>query len=1564
MLISGQEVSMFQQITNIKRALALLLSLCLVLTLLPGTALAAEPQLVDGSYEGSGAGRNGAIVLNVTLQSGAITAIEVLSQQETPRYWEAASQLIDTIVAANSPEVDGISGATLSSNGIKDAVRDALSKADPTIPGEGTEEAPFVITTAVQLRSFAEKVDAGEEAYTAAWVMLGADIDLAGADFNPIGQEGKATANAGKLFAGQFDGMGHSISNLTIQGEYDAETNIGLFSTLADTARVRNVKLENCCIVAAETGSFANIRAGGIAGDTGRTSGSRAAVVDGCSVTGSVTLSNADGQAFAGGILGRAFTKAAVINCVFDVELRSTTQGSWNAAYAGGVVGMNGNNAVLANNVSFGNAYAENLSGSNDAYAGFVAGMLGGKLYNSYALGSAAIAQKNGVVKQYVGALAGQDSYATGGSNYYSSAAALSVKDEEENENVLDARPWYLEDAGGLVSAEAREAADMGTEAFADLLNDNVAGVKEALNEEELALRAWILAEGRVVPSDTVWGEEPPEPAIFASGSGSEEDPWIILTKEQLQAFGVSVTEGESYSGKYVQLGADLELSGDNWEPIGSGSRFDGSFDGAGHSISGLTEGSQSAPLELDAAHARVGLFGWLGEHAVIENLKLTEVSIHTHSAGSVYIGAIAGRMSGSDTEGDYHGARIDNCVVTGEIDHTTEKGTSFLGGVCGHVFKGAIINTWTDVTMRGVEKSGQLVELGGIAGILNRALVANCYTLGVLTGSGYRNVEQDIEGMACVGGVAGVNGGCIVNCYSEGDVCALEYSIDTGVLAGWVTGIAKVYNSWYNASAHMEIDGRTVDPVDPFGEVVSGGVSDEYGFTFPGGLVDKIEGYQPGSQDAARIAEAMNASFASFPIDIETIYGLEADSLRTWTVEENQAVLGTEFGSVHYEQPQIEKDLEEEPEPSLRDGTWYGRSEDKGTVVAITVQDGEIVETLVISGDESGEDYDYALARAKFKATFGDFTDYSQMDLSGFTGSGTAEDPYLIETGDQLRTLAEQIDEDVDFYDLYFKQTRDLDLSDADWFPIGWGIFADADSDGFGQDLVALYPFRGHYDGDNHVITGLHAGTQEAPASGSWMGLFGIIQGDYTTNELPAEGKRATVENVHIENVSFFTENRWRSYVGGLLGNAQGGFTIDNCSLTGSVSARSAEDFAMAGGLSGSLMYGLVMNSRTNVEVSAWSGKNYSYAAGMSALTNRATILNSYTLGDVHADADQTNRAEAGGFIALAGGVCVNCYAMGNVEIVSKYSMYLGGFVGMAASASETRQCYYNTDTDQTVAGKPAEEKHFAGMYVNAAVDEPEQAKTAEEIGSEAFCTLLNGNRLSISKTLAEIGEELGADENGSSQYQSIYYRGDGSDLLEWVVLEDHAGFARPKQPPVNPFEDVKEGKYYYDAVLWAVNAKPQITKGTSDTTFSPNENCTRSQVVSFLWRAAGAPEPTLEACPFTDLDEGAFYYKAVLWAVEKGITAGTFETTFSPKKSCTRAVIVTFLYRYAGAPKTEGASCPFTDVKKGSFYYKAVLWAVENGVTAGTTPSTFTPKKNCTRAEAVTFLYRLAKK
>ena len=174
------------------------------------------------------------------------------------------------------------------------------------------------------------------------------------------------------------------------------------------------------------------------------------------------------------------------------------------------------------------------------------------------------------------------------------------------------------------------------------------------------------------------------------------------------------------------------------------------------------------------------------------------------------------------------------------------------------------------------------------------------------------------------------------------------------------------------------------------------------------------------------------------------------------------------------------------------------------------------------------------------------------------------------------------------------------------------------------------------------------------------------------------------------------------------------------------------------------------------------------------------------------------------------------------------------------------------------------------------------------------------------------------------------------------------------------NPFTDVKPDKYYYGPVLWAVNHDPQITNGTSDTTFSPNKTCTRAQVVTFLWRAAGCPEPETTTTPFTDIKATAYYYKAVLWAVENGITAGTSATTFGPNKDCTRAQVVTFLWRNAGQPEPETTVNPFTDVKPTASYLKAVLWAVETGVTTGTSDTTFSPAKTCTRAQVVTFLYR----
>ena len=174
----------------------------------------------------------------------------------------------------------------------------------------------------------------------------------------------------------------------------------------------------------------------------------------------------------------------------------------------------------------------------------------------------------------------------------------------------------------------------------------------------------------------------------------------------------------------------------------------------------------------------------------------------------------------------------------------------------------------------------------------------------------------------------------------------------------------------------------------------------------------------------------------------------------------------------------------------------------------------------------------------------------------------------------------------------------------------------------------------------------------------------------------------------------------------------------------------------------------------------------------------------------------------------------------------------------------------------------------------------------------------------------------------------------------------------------PTVAFTDVSPNAYYAEAVAWAV-AK-QVTRGTSATTFSPNEACTRGQVVTFLWRAMGRPAHASAKNPFSDVRGNAFYADAVMWAAERGITNGTSATTFGPEEPCTRAQVVTFLWRTMGKPEPVSDRNPFRDVAQNAYYYKAVMWAVEQGVTNGTSAAAFSPDQVCTRGQIVTFLFR----
>ena len=178
---------------------------------------------------------------------------------------------------------------------------------------------------------------------------------------------------------------------------------------------------------------------------------------------------------------------------------------------------------------------------------------------------------------------------------------------------------------------------------------------------------------------------------------------------------------------------------------------------------------------------------------------------------------------------------------------------------------------------------------------------------------------------------------------------------------------------------------------------------------------------------------------------------------------------------------------------------------------------------------------------------------------------------------------------------------------------------------------------------------------------------------------------------------------------------------------------------------------------------------------------------------------------------------------------------------------------------------------------------------------------------------------------------------------------------------PVIVMFWDVADSEqYFFNPVYWAV--EKGVTAGTNPVTFSPGKTCTRGQIVTFLWKALGSPELTSTDNPFTDVKTTDYFYKPVLWAKEKGITAGTSATTFSPGNACTRGQIVTFLWKALGSPEPNSTDNPFTDVKTTDYFYKPVLWAKEKGVTSGTSATSFSPGKSCTRAQAMTFLYKAA--
>lgn len=1322
----------------------------------------------DGTYTGTARGFNSDITVSVTVSDGFISAIDITDQNETQEYWNEAKQIISDIISANGTDgVDAVSGATYSSEGIKKAVDNALAKStapDCFESGIGSAADPFVIKTASQLSEFAKSVDEGET-YLNKYIVLDADIDLSDTgNWNPIGAEGTASKNLDKIFAGDFNGQGHIIKGLTIVTSDDSpfadESNVGLFSTLSSNANVSGVKLEDVRIkVAGEK----VVRVGGIAGDITSNAVSKAEVrakVDNCFVSGSVSAETDAAMVMTGGIVGRASGNATVSNCISDTTVYSASGSK--IAYGAGIVSMAGNDTFVLNCMNKGDITVLTKSGFS-IYAGGIVGMMTSEQYNCVSSGNVTvgtITQSDAV--NCAGIIDGALMPASSGNyDYYVSDSKLRYTDEANSTSVVEA----VSHGAGSMNSEGSftpvkiTAEQLNSKEFVETLNNNLYDISKVLANEnsDTEFRLWKLSDdGAAVLSDEVFINDVIDASIFESGLGTKESPYILKTADQLRAFAVSLSAHIDYSGTYIELDDDIDISDKEWIPIGDSSfAFNGSFDGKGHTVTGMTVGRADAAKQLSEGKNYIGFFSALGTNASVKDLKLKDVLINVSYSASAYAGGITAAMDSDDS--GYKGAVVDSCSVEGSITITADKGNNFVGGISAYVYKGAIINCKTNVNAYCTSKTGGAYgEAGGIAALVNRGLVANCYSLGNVYASGNR----DDEGMGIASSLVAVNAGYLANCYGNGGHETNDYSVYTGAVSGWITGVGHTYDCYYNGEAAMKIGETIVDPVADVGTRVSSGVSDD-GMVYTGGVVYNNEAYT--SKDYSKLHEKLNENFKAFPVEISK-FGLTKDSLKTWKFD-TEVTFTDEYAAAEYVQPEAE--IVKKPELTLNDGTWYGRDSEKKVIVTITVKDGEVTSIVSSDGSTEGEAYEAALQTAKEKSTHKDRTSYDAADVSKFAGgNGTEKEPYLIGTEAQLRYIAEAMNEDVDWKNVWFALDSDITLTGGEWLPIGHAVQAEINGQ---KENFSVYPFRGNFDGRNHIISGLTIGSKETPTDIYLSGMFGLVAGEHDNNLTPEAGERlVNIKNVKLRNVSFNVESRYEANVGGLVAWAQNGFVIDNCSVEGSINAKTRESFARIGGIVGSTLRGTITDCYTDIEINAETETSSVYAGGIAGMTNRSAQVNCYTLGNIRANAESNNKVMVGGLTGMSGGTNINCYTYGNVESLIT-TVDVGGINGRSAGIAADYGCYFNSSAVYKAAGKEIADKKASGTLVGGEIKSA--SKTAEEMASKEFAATLNANRSDMTNVLREVSAYLEdmTENNKEGLSHQLFYTNDGSDLNSW---------------------------------------------------------------------------------------------------------------------------------------------------------------------------------------------------
>ncbi|QOX64652.1 FMN-binding protein [Anoxybacterium hadale] len=1294
------------------RLVAMILSVVMVLPTLNPVFAATR---TNGTFTGTAAGRGGQVQVTIQMEDDRITDIGADGPNETPAYWNAAIEVLETIKENNGTEnVDAIAGATLSSKAILEAANKALNKALPGFSsGSGSANNPYLISSDTQLFWFADQVNGGEP-FEGAYISLDADLELT-EEWTPIG------SNSSMPFAGVFNGQGHTISGMQIGASADPAviSYAGLFGYVKNTAEIRNLHLEDVAMVIQGSGtSYAGAL---VAYAENKSSSGLGTVLDHCTVEGSLVMTNT-AATMAGGLIGFGNQYGLISNCGADVAVSIDAGGG--ILNAGGLIGMASINSMVINSYSLGSVNGRSSSSTNSNVGG-LAGTLSGIYYNDYTAGEVTTTGD----KVRVGGLAGNVA-----------AAAIAIR-TYWNENLADAAGNL---SGVLHSSSAgKSETALSSQEFADLmsggLSSNAREVGAVLAAEKITAITmadmtdkignefydWQFKGGSVVLSSTLWSESEIDTSIFAGGSGTEESPYLISNESQLRKFAVSFTSKIDYSGKYVALTDDITLT-EEWMPIGEGEyAFCGVFDGNGRTISQLRIGSSSSPKydEIDTRY--FGLFGVL-ENATVKNLNI-EAEIYTAGEGSLYVGALAGYAENT---------LVDGLSVSGNVSGTSGNGAAgslwkanhFGGGLIGYQSKGALVNSTSHATVFSGAQGG-LAEAGGLVGLSNRALIANCYSTGDISGMTRRgNIDgREYEGMAAVGGIAGVFAGTMVQCYSSAKTSTDTYSTYVGVLAGWVTGIGNLYKSYYTTDSIQEIEGRAISPVEYAGWLVGPGINDE-GEAYTGSIAYGMEGITAAETGTEAFAAKLNANFDELSVDVETLWPKAV--LKKWILHDGEVKPNGAAAVITYVQPDIP---EAEFQGEYYDGTYFGRSEDKTLIVKVEIAKDKIQDISVSS--YSGEIFDFSNLLQQIKSSNGistltgadaatirlkdavstvfkkailwDTTGYGSVSASIFAGgTGTQQDPYQISTETQLRAFAASVNTDESYHGKYVKLTKNITLT-GEWQSIGGN---------------APHVFKGTFDGNYKTISNLKTGSKSEPANIAFAGLFSYLS-------------EAVVKNLTLKNVEIHAKNSGSRnvFVAGLAATAgevyEGPCYISGITVNGNLSARSNTGAAYIGAVSARLEKSVVNNCSADVHLAASSQSGSRiYAGGLLGIFARSAVISNVAKGSIQVSST-VNKTASGGVTGFHSGVSFNNVTDMDIHSV-KATTDIGGVAGRNTGIGLMLPGYYSESSSQQNGDVPLSSNVGVGVIVTGTGGGCGAVEGLTSYQSEAdLITTLNGN-------------------------------------------------------------------------------------------------------------------------------------------------------------------------------------------------------------------------------------------